>query len=142
MHLTCETESQLKLLSAQSAMLRTHSFLGLCLYPPLQHLQQTALGSSLSASCTLAILNKTPPLHLTLHTNSSAEHRVSWVGRSLESSYFQTIHCNAQVHLLQYWFKPWESKEPTGTPGNREFSTPWMADYKYQQKLATACFEP
>lgn len=62
-----------------------------------------------------------PPLHLTLHTNPSTEHRVSWVGRPPESSYFQTKYCKTQVHLLQYWFKFWGSKKLTGTPGKRNF---------------------
>lgn len=138
-HSTCETESQLP---EQSAVLRTDSFLGLFLYSSLQHLEQTALRSSLSASWSFTILLKMPPLHLTLPTNPRTEHRVSWVGRPPESSYFETKHWKTQVHLLQYWCKSWESKEPTGTPGNREFSNPQMADYKHQQKLAKACFEP
>jgi len=112
-----------KLLSAQSDVLRTCSSLGLCLYLPPQDFLQTTLRSSLPSK--LVFKDTIPNASSSSNTVHKPWHTVQGeLGRKApEGSYFHTKHCRAQVHLLKYSVKPWESKHRNKghrTPGNRD----------------------
>lgn len=151
-----DCECQVKLLSAQNEVLRTCSSLRLCLYLPRQHFLQTTLRSSLLSKL---VFKGTVPksssssntIHKSWHTAQGELGRKAPTSQLLSNKTWQ-----GHVFRFIYWSTRLGSVNPrsiikaTGTSGNRDcmgslqeaITTPCTVDCKYQQKLATACFDP